>query len=317
MLYRPVHNPSKIAPDFCPALYFDIQKSLRQICWSAQLVISEIAQLNRLGPRGVLDYPVNPLGIRCMTGPSDLLDIGEAAQFLSVSETSLRRWTNAGSLPCLRVGNRRERRFRRADLFAFMEEQPSSLRRTDVYQTGPRATRVPDAPPTLTHGSHLCGFFANDLGRVTLAVRFILDGLEEGSLVYVVASERSIKQFTRYLTEKRPSLQRDISGGRLLFGEYRKDPRTQIKDFEARLSKAAAAGVQSFRVLGDVWEMRRKVSADSIADYEATYDQVVARRYPVVTLCLYDARHFSGVAMLDALKAHRDTFRYPIERALA
>jgi hypothetical protein len=31
----------------------------------------------------------------------DLLDISEAAQFLNVSETSLRRWTIDGSLPCL------------------------------------------------------------------------------------------------------------------------------------------------------------------------------------------------------------------------
>ena len=60
-----------------------------------------------------------------MSDANDLLDIGEAARFLNVSETSLRRWTNAGALPCLRVGHRRERRFRRVDLLAFMEQQPS------------------------------------------------------------------------------------------------------------------------------------------------------------------------------------------------
>lgn len=49
----------------------------------------------------------------------ELLDISEAAQFLNVSETSLRRWTNDGLLPCLRIGRRRERRFRRADLSGF------------------------------------------------------------------------------------------------------------------------------------------------------------------------------------------------------
>lgn len=64
-------------------------------------------------------------------------------------------------------------------------------------------------------------------------------------------------------------------------------------------------------------EMRRKVSEQKFADYEATYDQVIARRYPAVTLCAYDVRRFSGVGVLDALKAHRDTFRYPLERALA
>jgi hypothetical protein len=84
-----------------------------------------------------------------------------------------------------------------------------------------------------------------------------------------------------------------------------------------RLNKGAAAGAQSFRVFGDAWGMRKNMSAEKFAEYEATYDKVIARRYPVVTLCGYDARRFSGVDVLDALKAHRDTFRYPLERALA
>jgi excisionase family DNA binding protein len=58
--------------------------------------------------------------------PEDLLDIKQAARYLQVSETSLRRWTNGGQLACLRVGLRRERRFRRADLLAFMEYQPAT-----------------------------------------------------------------------------------------------------------------------------------------------------------------------------------------------
>src|SRR3989440_10727642 len=48
------------------------------------------------------------------------LTIGEAAQFLNVSEVSLRRWTNSGKLRCFRVGGRSERRFLIDDLLAFM-----------------------------------------------------------------------------------------------------------------------------------------------------------------------------------------------------
>ena len=255
-----------------------------------------------------------------MNDANDLLDINEAAQLLSVSEASLRRWTNSGLLPCLRIGRRRERRFRREDLLAFME-QPAVTHRspqTGSHRTAALTARPLDGSITLTQGGHLCGLFANDLGRATLAVRFILDGLQEGSMVYVVASTRSIRNLTRYLKGKRPSLQRDIAAGRLLFCEYQKSPRAQIKDFETQLNKAAAAlGVQSFRVFGDTWEMRKKVTAQKFAEYEEAYDQLIARRYPVVTLCGYDVRRFSGEGVLDALKAHRDTFRYPLERALA
>ncbi len=252
-----------------------------------------------------------------MTDANDLLDIGEAAQFLSVSETSLRRWTNAGALPCLRVGQRRERRFRRADLLAFMEDQPPPSSRAGAHPAPLALVRPVEESITLTHGGHLCAFYGSDLGRVTLAVRFLLDGLQEGSMVYLVASARSTKHILRHLKGKRPSLERDISAGKLLLSDYQRNPRAQIKDFEERLKEGVAAGTQSFRVFGDTWEMRRKSSADGFAQYEAAYDQLIARRYPVVTICAYDARRFSGVDVLDALKAHRDTFRYPLERALA
>ena len=163
----------------------------------------------------------------------------------------------------------------------------------------------------------MCGFYDSDLGRATLAVRFLLDGLQEGSMVYLVASARSNKHILKYLKQKRPSVERDISAGRLLVSDYQRGPRAQIKDFELRLSGAARSGTQSFRVFGDTWEMRKRTSAAGFVEYETGYDQLIARRFPVVTICAYDVRQFSGVDVLDALKAHRDTFRYPIERALA
>src|SRR5438034_7926008 len=103
----------------------------------------------------------------------DLLDIKQAAQFLKVSETSLRRWTNAGRLAFLRVGRKRERRFRRADLLAFMEEHPTP----GVLGSEPRAaslqpqhTLVGGIP--VPYGSHLCGLYASEPGRTQQAAGF-------------------------------------------------------------------------------------------------------------------------------------------------
>ena len=223
-----------------------------------------------------------------MTEATELLDIGNAARFLNVSETSLRRWTNAGVLPCLRVGQRRERRFRRDDLLAFMEHQPSHAAGANAFPAAASNAAALDLAGALTHGDHLSGFYASDLGLITLSVRFILDGLQEASMVYVAASSRSNRRIARYLKERRPALQRDIDNGRLLFCEYQKSPKAQIREFELELKKAAAAGIQSFRVFGNVWEMRRKAGEDKFADYETAYDQAIARRYPVVTLCAYE-----------------------------
>lgn len=51
-------------------------------------------------------------------------------------------------------------------------------------------------------------------------------------------------------------------------------------------------------------------------EHEAGYDETIAKRFPLVTLCQYDVRQFSCVTILSALKLHRDTFRYPAERVL-
>jgi excisionase family DNA binding protein len=46
-----------------------------------------------------------------MSKPKPLLTLDEAATYLAVSKTTLRRWTNDGRLACHRVGPRNERRF--------------------------------------------------------------------------------------------------------------------------------------------------------------------------------------------------------------
>src|ERR1700704_184059 len=98
-----------------------------------------------------------------MAFDSELLDIAQAAALLRVSEASLRRWTNRGRLPCRRIrggrgGRRRrsrlvgcgERRFRRADLMALLEGDASA-----------------------TPASHLCAFYASDLGRTRQAASLL------------------------------------------------------------------------------------------------------------------------------------------------
>jgi excisionase family DNA binding protein len=56
-----------------------------------------------------------------MRQPPELLTIGEAAEYLSVSTQTVRRWADAGSLPAIRTpGN--QRRFRREDVEALLSE---------------------------------------------------------------------------------------------------------------------------------------------------------------------------------------------------
>jgi hypothetical protein len=150
-----------------------------------------------------------------------------------------------------------------------------------------------------------------------LAVPFLLDGLHEGSLCFLVASLRARNKILKSLTKKRPSLQEDIDAGRLIASDYHASPRAQFSYFRGMIDEKAAEGAQSFRILGDSWGFRSQSSEESIIELEAAYNRHIARKYPVVTMCLYDVRKFSGVEILNALKGHVDMFRYPVEKALA
>jgi excisionase family DNA binding protein len=252
-----------------------------------------------------------------MTDVNDLLNIGEAARFLSVSETSLRRWTNAGVLECLRIGRRRERRFRRAELLAFME-QPAVAHRSAGATGRSLSTRdYPAEPLRVSGASHLCAIYGSEAGRISLCVPFLLDGLREGSICFLIAPAISREKILRNLRELRPRLSSDIKEGRLIVGAYRKSCRTQWKSLAADLTKAQGAGSKSFRVAGDIIGMRSHCSAGELMEYEAGLDDKILARFPVGILCLYDARKFKGVELLNALKTHRESLRYPLGRVLA
>ena len=251
------------------------------------------------------------------TDAIDLLDIGQAAHFLNVSEASLRRWTNDGLLLCLRIGRRRERRFRRADLLAFME-QPVGRKRPPNGKEGTMNRRGPqeDAVAAI-HGNHLCGIFGSDGARLDLAVPFLLEGLQQRSVCFLVAPLKAQRQILKAMKNKRASLDSDIEARRLIVSEHQKSAAEQIHFFDTAMTKAEDEGVESFRLFADMWGLRLLVTAKEMIALEVGFEQIIVTRFPVVALCAYDARKFTGIELLDALKDHDDTFRFPLGRTIA
>jgi excisionase family DNA binding protein len=247
----------------------------------------------------------------------ELLDIREAAQFLNVSETSLRRWTNAGVLACLRIGLRRERRFRRADLLSFMEQPATAQGTSDGKGGSMKGQGSRDEPVSTIQGNHLCGIYGSDAGRIDLVVPFLLEGLRQKSVCFLVAPSPVQGAVLKALKRRRPSLDSDIKAGRLIVSEHLKSPSAQCRFFETAMKKAEEEGVDSFRVVGDMWGLRLKVSAKQMIQLEVGFERLIVPRFRVVALCAYDARKFTGVELLDALKDHDDTFKFPMGRTLA
>lgn len=243
-----------------------------------------------------------------------LLDIEGAARFLGVSTTSLRRWTNSGRLACLRVGGRRERRFRLTDLVAFLQEQPAQRHEASLVPHASDGVSI--GGMTLPFGTHLCGFYSTNKGRAKLAVPFLAGGLVPGAVCYLVADRAVQREILAQLGMDQAVLQKEIAAGRLVLVEHAATWQAQQKNFERLFMTAIAGGARSLRLVGDVWGVARKLTRDDLVEFEEAYDQV-SRRLPLVSLCLYDVRRFSSLDALRALRGHGDGFRYPVERWIA
>jgi transcriptional repressor of dcmA and dcmR len=246
-----------------------------------------------------------------------LLNIKQAAKILNASEISLRRWTDSGKLPCLRIGVRRERRFRLSDLENYLQQDRSVEHVTAIKPTGHRIATIELEGISIDYGSHLCTFYDTDPGRLKLSLPFLLDGLQSGDRCFLVATAAVQAIILNELRDVRSAIDQDIQENRLITLDGMASGAELYAFFENAFLNAGKQGIKGLRVLGDMaWALKRGFKIEALYDFEANYNQGLGRRFPVVSLCQYDARLFSGVALLNALKCHEDTFQYPLNHFL-
>ncbi len=247
-----------------------------------------------------------------LAGDQDLITIKQAARFLSVSEVSLRRWTDSGKLACLRVGARRERRFRRGDLIAFLEQQDAGVA---AKAGGQPPARVKLEGIAIDDGEHLCSLYQNDLGRVKLSVPFLAEGLRDGDVCFLIATPETQREILASLGEVYRATGEAIAERRLIVSEGKPTGPEMHAYLEENFVMATRAGNQSMRLVGDmVWALEKGVAIDDLMEFEMRYNHTLARRFPIVSLCQYDTRAFSGKAVHDVLVCHEDTFSHPLSR---
>lgn len=238
----------------------------------------------------------------------ELLNIKQAATLLNVTETSLRRWTDAGRLACLRVGLKRERRFRRADLLAFLENQPATASATAGVK---QVTMIGGLP--VDSGTHLCAFYGNDAARTKLAVGFLADSVSEDSATILLGTSQATRAVMEQLEGRGGHGERPRAAESVTVIEYRSKGTAQLEVLEGLFVAALGRGRRSLRVVGT--EVGPFGRFNELIEYEEGYE-LLSRRFPVVTLCQYDARKRSGVELCGILKRHSDVFRYPVDRLL-
>ena len=240
-----------------------------------------------------------------MAKESELLDIKQAASLLQVSEASLRRWTNAGRLASFRVGGRRERRFRRDDLLAFLESPPA------------RGSAAAPARAARSHGpGHICGVYTSDQARSRQVTRFIADGLRESSHCFLGAAPDAIRRILAALGRCVPTLKGDLKAERLVVLQYQKSVPAQLAMMTSHFEAALQRGARAVRMAGDVSGsvLARHSTFDELVAYETELDRFSRRNASVSILCLYDARTLTGVELAQTFQAHGDTFSIAVEQ---
>src|SRR5579875_577377 len=232
------------------------------------------------------------------------LTISEAAEFLHVSEVSLRRWTNSGKLRCFRVGGRNERRFLIEDLMAFM---PS----TEV-QLEPQADEITAATTDYTE-RHLSLFFRNPEEQWQLLRPYLVDHLNAGAPAIYLQHSTSSEQLMQRLHDEGLPLDKLIARGLLrvlppsqtylLPGRF--DAQRMLDFIETAIQASLEAGHRRVLMTGEMtWSLQGAPGAEQMAIYEEQLNPLVDR-YPAVTIiCQYDLKRFSGDIILDALLTH-------------
>lgn len=259
-----------------------------------------------------------------VTEAPELMNTKQAAQFLNVSEISIRRWTQTGKLPCVRVGARRERRFDKEQLMEFLrnqnhspisEKHDISHTKNESFQASSNCFAVQIEGMTISPGEHLCTLYETDTGITKLSVPFLAQGLKNNDLCVLVASEFHQKIIIDALSKIYTDIKVSINNGSLILFDGIPHSFELYQYFENTFLSATRNGYSSIRVVGDMgWAISKKMAFDDLMTFERDYNHNLCPSFPVVSLCQYDARNFTGTEILQALNNHKDTFKHTFSR---
>jgi excisionase family DNA binding protein len=243
-----------------------------------------------------------------------LLNIEQAAQYLNVSKTTLRRWTKSGTLACMRVGAKGERRFLQKDLDTCLLES-GEQRPIAVPPRPPRADPLTALREGAAKGvpKHVCLHFQDrdelwDLFRPY--VRFQMKN--NAPILYIHDPAEREDVMTRFRSEGwEPEAL--IANGllRLMLPEesYLRSgvfvAERMIDFMESAILGFRSAGHTTVLLSGEMnWYMGDAPGVVMMFNYERLLNTLLLR-YPDVTIvCHYDMHRMSGAAAIGAMCSH-------------
>lgn len=223
-----------------------------------------------------------------------LLTLKQTAEFLNVSEMTVRRWTNNGLLKCYRVGARRARRFKEQDVLAFLRENSVPADSGSV-SLGLDGRRVPDG----AHVTHLC---TDPVESLRVAGAYVAEGLAQKETVVAVCPETETERISTALEHLNVDAAEFIKAGRLHFSTGMATPMAQAE----YVSQMARSSKGRFRIFGDMtwtkekgWLPKDLLKLEEIVNLTPTQGMLF--------LCQYKLDRFSGEETMMAMETHSHT----------
>jgi excisionase family DNA binding protein len=239
-----------------------------------------------------------------------MLTLEEAARYLGVSKTSLRRWTKDGQLECHRIGLRDERRFDKKMLDQFL------LRRSNRVTPGSaeplQPAQLPQAAKNDCH-AHVCLYFRNPFQQWEAFRQYFLEHYRAGLPTTYLHHASSPEQILERIRDEGIDPQDVIDRGLLRFmssddsylqqGAFSAD--FMISFIRRTLVQLAAEGYQKNLLTGEMdWFFTDTPGVEEIHAYENRLNRLLDEFPDVTIVCQYDLRRFDGENLLQACMSH-------------
>jgi len=245
-----------------------------------------------------------------MSDARRMLTLEEAARYLGVSKTSLRRWTKDGQLSCHRIGVRAERRFDQAMLDEFLLRRSAgpALASPDLSV----AEAVQQAAQDGRH-KHVCLYFRNPLEQWEAFRHYFLDHYRAGLPTTYLHHASSRDDIMGRVRDEGIDAQDAVNRGLLRMVPARDSYLRQgvfsadfmISFMRLIMVRLRADGFQKSLVTGEMdWFFSDTPGVEDIHAYEHRLNGLLDEHPEVTVVCQYDITRFDGEGVLKACGTH-------------
>lgn len=237
-----------------------------------------------------------------------LLTLDEAARYLAVSKTTLRRWTNEGTLACHRVGLSGQRRFEQKVLDAHLKRNP------EMPSSGPApSTARADDPDSADQSRHICLYVPNPEARWEAFRSFFLHHYHARHPTIYLHSASTREELLENVCSEGLDPEAVLGEGLLQLihardsylrkGFFSED--AQLRFIRMQILRQRAEDHPVHLISGEMdWFFTQCDGTERIHEYENRLNDLLAEFPGVTIVCQYDLSRFSGLDAIQACCSH-------------